>query len=145
VLKKKALTAVLTAAFVLGIGGMVFEPSEAHAAQAVWRCYWCGKKATTYSDAKGYAYAPSRAGCEASSATRKWCWYYGHGWICETGGTAPTDKTVYVCRDCGRIHVTIGNVNPPQLKCDNYPDSYHRWTDRGIKLYGKVKINNNKI
>ena len=72
-LKKKALTAVLTAAFVLGIGDMVtgpvsthehsqgdtcirsiFEPAAVHAASvsisntasahnSSWRCYWCGK------------------------------------------------------------------------------------------------------
>ena len=141
-LKKKALTAVLTAAFVFGIGGTVFEQSAAQAAQAVWRCYWCGKTATTSSGANGYAYAPSRDGCEASSATRKWSWYYGHGWICEAGPAAPSDKTVYVCKSCGRIHVTIGNADPPQVACDSYPDRNHRWTDRGIKLYGRVNLHN---
>ena len=135
-LKKKALTAVLTAAFVLGIGGMFFEPAVAHAAQATWRCWWCGKTVTTNADSKGYAYAPPRSGCGAKSATAKWGWYYGHGWICQSGRPAPTENTVYHCRDCLRIYITKGYTSPPEIKC---PNTYynHRWRDTDIKLYGK--------
>lgn len=150
VLKKKAFTAVLTAAFVFGIGGIVIdfdgahehEIGIAHAAQAFWRCYWCGKKATTNSTDNGYAYAPSRAGCPSESATKKWSWYYGHAWICEAGPALPSPYTVHVCRSCGRVHVTERNGEPPQVACDSYPDQAHRWTDRGIQLYGPVNIHN---
>lgn len=89
-LKKKALTAVLTAAFVLGIGGMVtdslgihehgqgetsiinrlFEPAVAHAVNpnggvAYWRCYWCGIKATSTAQPGRPAYPPNRKGYSA--------------------------------------------------------------------------------
>ena len=73
VLKKKALTAILTAALVFGIGGMTTDTFSVHehelgiahaAAEKVahWRCYWCGKTATTKASHSGMG-AKIMAGC----------------------------------------------------------------------------------
>ena len=136
-LKKKALTAVLTAAFVLGIGGMatelvsthehshIFEPVVAHAGaiservetlpQTLWKCYFCGYT-TTYVKYTGLganmrSYEPSRiqGGVGNEQCPHK---HYNHGgrhcWVW-VNGVPPVEKhsTYYYCTRCHEVDTTL--------------------------------------
>ena len=153
-LKKKALTAVLTAAMVLGIGGMVTETFSVHehetgiahaspfndrsitpakaavAKVAYWRCYWCGKTATTNSYNPGAqvprAYPPSKSErCDPSHGK-------GHGWV-HTGGVKPieTSRQVLECSYCKKVVTTSRWNGYSRLGCSKNKNG-HNWVDTGI-------------
>ncbi len=153
-LKKKALTVILTAALVFGIGGIstdTFNVHEhelgiAHAANpfsdqsvtpaksankvAYWRCYWCGKTANTSPYNSGAqtprAYPPSSSGpCVAG---------HQHGWVW-TGGISPylSQYEVLYCPQCKKVHKKLKNgVSAPQKGCSGNKGSYHHWNITGI-------------
>ena len=132
-LKKKALTAVLTAAFVLGIGGMatepvstrehcqgevsmhthIFEPAVAHAMEELttWRCYFCGKvtqNARRWRNVNGKveAYPPDIN----KEVGRELCPYQPkqiaghHGWVWVQGAPPVVEHwTLYYCRRCKEL------------------------------------------
>ena len=132
-LKKKALTAVLTAAFVLGIGGMatepvntrehcqgevsmhthIFEPAVAHAMEELttWRCYFCGKvtqNARRWRNVNGKveAYPPDIN----KEVGRELCPYQPkqiaghHGWVWVQGVPPVVEHwTLYYCRRCKEL------------------------------------------
>ena len=152
-LKKKALTAVLTAALVFGIGGMatdtftVHELGIANAANpfsdqrvtpaksvttkvAYWRCYWCGKNATTNSYNPGAqvprAYPPSKSErCDPSHGM-------GHGWVWR-GGVKPieTSRIVLQCSYCGKVVTTSQWNGYSRLGCSKNKNG-HNWVNTKI-------------
>ena len=144
-LKKKVLTAVLTAAFVLGIGGMVPETFSVHeheigiahaAAEKVahWRCYWCGKTATSKASHSGMG---ATADPPSSSSNGKCVSGHSHGWVFVEG--APPSPSRYVilhCRQCGKTYEKIntagGGSSAPQKGCSGNKGSYHYWINTGI-------------
>ena len=131
-LKKKALTAVLTAAFVLGIGGMatepvstrehcqgevsmhthIFEPAVAHATPQLttWRCYFCGK---TVQNARQWMVGTRMEAFPPSinkEAGRELCPYQPkqiaghHGWVWVQGVPPVVEHwTLYYCRRCKEL------------------------------------------
>ena len=108
-LKKKALTAVLTAALVFGIGGMLtdtfsvheHEVGIAHAAAekvAHWRCYWCGKTATSKpsSSAMGAKADPPSSYSNGSCVSG-----HSHGWVFVEGVSPYVSKyEILYCPQC---------------------------------------------
>ena len=136
-LKKKALAAILTAAFVLGIGGMVtesdsmhehshiFEPALAHAKvlsenkaplpQTLWSCYFCGTT-TPYVHYVGEGAAmrsrePGRieGGIGAEKCSHK---HYNNGgrhcWVW-VEGVPPVENhaTYYYCKRCNEVDTNL--------------------------------------
>ena len=139
-LKRKALTAVLTAALVFGIGGMEtdtfsvqgHEMGIAHAAAekvAHWRCYWCKKTATTKPSHSGMgakADPPSPYSNGACVAG------HNHGWVF-TGGVSPyvSKYEILYCPQCKKIFKKYktagGGVSAPQKGCSGNKGGYHHW------------------
>ena len=147
-LKKKALTAVLTMAFVLGIGGMATDSFGVHEHEtgiayaspfddrpvsvgkpatkvAYWKCYWCGKKAATKPYNPGAqtprAYPPSTSGACVSG--------HHHGWVW-TGGISPylSQYEILRCSQCKKMYKKLKNgVSAPQKGCSGNKGSYHHW------------------
>ena len=144
-LKKKALTAVLTAAFVLGIGGMVPETFSVHeheigiahaAAEKVahWRCYWCGKTATSKpsSSAMGAKADPPSSYSNGSCVSG-----HSHGWVFVEGVSPYVSKyEILYCPQCKKTfkkYKTAGGaVSAPQKGCSGNKGSYHHWLITGI-------------
>lgn len=139
-LKKTALTAVLTVAFVLGIGGMVndcggiyeHETGIAHAAPeklAKWMCHWCGIIDYTKSTVSEYG-----IGAREPRRTDK-CRYNPikggdglHGWIW-IGGDFRVEKfrTYYRCSRCKKISELHERGNLPDSSgCIN--NEKHLWS-----------------
>ena len=131
-LKKKVLTAVLTAAFVFGVGGMatepvstyehcqgevsmhthIFEPAVAYATPPLttWRCYFCGKVVQNARNwrvgSRTEAYPPS----QNTAAGSELCRYQPkqiaghHGWVWVQGVPPATEHwTLYYCRRCKEL------------------------------------------
>ena len=145
VLKKKALTAILTAALVFGIGGMTTDTFSVHehelgiahaAAEKVahWRCYWCGKTATTKASHSGmgakadppssYSNGPCKSG-------------HHHGWVFK-GGVPPyvSKYEILYCTQCKKTYKKIktagGGSSAPQKGCSGNKGSYHHWVITSI-------------
>ena len=158
-LKKKALTAVLTAAFVLGIGGLVtepvsthehgqgetsihsqlFEPAVAHAdrpVSAVWKCYWCGTvreytRPTISVNGKrvGSKEPKPTDGCPNNHLRGG---DGRHGWVW-VSGDPPVDnyKTYYRCQVCNIYSGKLDRGDPPVSSgCINH--GKHVWQATGI-------------
>ena len=136
-LKKKALTAVLTAALVFGIGGMLtdtfsvheHEVGIAHAAAekvAHWRCYWCGKTATSKpsSSAMGAKADPPSSYSNGSCVSG-----HSHGWVFVEGVSPYVSKyEILYCPQCKKVHKKLKNgVSAPQKGCSGNKGSYHHW------------------
>lgn len=132
-LKKKVLTAVLTAAFVFGVGGMatepvstrehcqgevsmhthIFEPAVAHAMEewTTWRCYFCGKVTQNVRkernvNGKMEAFPPDIN----KEVGRELCPYQPkqiaghHGWVWVQGVPPVVEHwTLYYCRRCKEL------------------------------------------
>ena len=144
-LKKKALTAVLTAALVFGIGGMLtdtfsvheHEVGIAHAAAekvAHWRCYWCGKTATSKpsSSAMGAKANPPSSYSNGSCVSG-----HSHGWVFVEGVSPYVSKyEILYCPQCKKTfkkYKTAGGaVSAPQKGCSGNKGSYHHWLITGI-------------
>ena len=144
-LKKKVLTAVLTAALVFGIGGMLtdtfsvheHEVGIAHAAAekvAHWRCYWCGKTATSKpsSSAMGAKADPPSSYSNGSCAPG-----HSHGWVFVEGVSPYVSKyEILYCPQCKKTfkkYKTAGGaVSAPQKGCTGNKGSYHHWLITGI-------------
>ena len=144
-LKKKALTAVLTAALVFGIGGMLtdtfsvheHEVGIAHAAAekvAHWRCYWCGKTATSKpsSSAMGAKADPPSSYSNGSCVSG-----HSHGWVFVEGVSPYVSKyEILYCPQCKKTfkkYKTAGGaVSAPQKGCSGNKGSYHHWVITGI-------------
>jgi hypothetical protein len=144
-LKKKALTAVLTAALVFGIGGMLtdtfsvheHEVGIAHAAAekvAHWRCYWCGKTATSKpsSSAMGAKADPPSSYSNGSCVSG-----HSHGWVFVEGVSPYVSKyEILYCPQCKKTfkkYKTAGGaVSAPQKGCSGNKGSYHHWLITGI-------------
>ena len=144
-LKKKALTAVLTAALVFGIGGMLtdtfsvheHEVGIAHAAAekvAHWRCYWCGKTATSKpsSSAMGAKADPPSSYSNGSCVSG-----HSHGWVFVEGVSPYVSKyEILYCPQCKKTfkkYKTAGSaVSAPQKGCSGNKGSYHHWLITGI-------------
>ena len=144
-LKKKALTAVLTAALVFGIGGMLtdtfsvheHEVGIAHAAAAKvahWRCYWCGKTATSKpsSSAMGAKADPPSSYSNGSCVSG-----HSHGWVFVEGVSPYVSKyEILYCPQCKKTfkkYKTAGGaVSAPQKGCSGNKGSYHHWLITGI-------------
>lgn len=144
-LKKKALTAVLTAALVFGIGGMLtdtfsvheHEVGIAHAAAekvAHWRCYWCGKTATSKpsSSAMGAKADPPSSYSNGSCVSG-----HSHGWVFVEGVSPYVSKyEILYCPQCKKTfkkYKTAGGaVSAPQKGCTGNKGSYHHWLITGI-------------
>lgn len=144
-LKKKALTAVLTAVLVFGIGGMLtdtfsvheHEVGIAHAAAekvAHWRCYWCGKTATSKpsSSAMGAKADPPSSYSNGSCVSG-----HSHGWVFVEGVSPYVSKyEILYCPQCKKTfkkYKTAGGaVSAPQKGCSGNKGSYHHWLITGI-------------
>ena len=144
-LKKKALTAVLTAALVFGIGGMLtdtfsvheHEVGIAHAAAekvAHWRCSWCGKTATSKpsSSAMGAKADPPSSYSNGSCVSG-----HSHGWVFVEGVSPYVSKyEILYCPQCKKTfkkYKTAGGaVSAPQKGCSGNKGSYHHWLITGI-------------
>ena len=144
-LKKKALSAVLTAALVFGIGGMLpgtfsvheHEVGIAHAAAekvAHWRCYWCGKTATSKpsSSAMGAKADPPSSYSNGSCVSG-----HSHGWVFVEGVSPYVSKyEILYCPQCKKTfkkYKTAGGaVSAPQKGCSGNKGSYHHWLITGI-------------
>lgn len=152
-LKKKVLTAALTAALVFGIGGVVtdtfsvqgHEMGIAHAANpfsdhtvtpaqsatkvAHWRCYWCGKTATTKPSHSGMG---AKADPPSPYSNGACVSGHNHGWVF-TGGVSPyvSKYEILYCPQCKKIfkkYKTAGGaVSAPQKGCSGNNGSYHHW------------------
>ena len=152
-LKKKALTALLTAALVFGIGGIVtdtfsvheHETGIAHASPfsdravtptksatqvAHWRCYWCYKTA----DTKPYNPGAQTPRANPPSSTGPCVAGHQHGWVW-VGGISPyiSQYEVLYCPQCKKVHKKLRNgVSAPQKGCSGNKGSYHHWNITGI-------------
>ena len=151
-LKKKALTAVLTVAFVLGIGGMVTDSFDVHDHEtgiayaspfddrpvsigkpatkvAYWRCYWCGKTATTKPSHSGMG---AKADPPSPYSNGACVSGHNHGWVF-TGGVSPyvSKYEILYCPQCKKIFKKYktagGGVSAPQKGCSGNKGGYHHW------------------
>jgi hypothetical protein len=144
-LKKKALTAVLTATLVFGIGGMLtdtfsvheHEVGIAHAAAekvAHWRCYWCGKTATSKPSSSAMG---AKADPPSSSSNGSCVSGHSHGWVFVEGVSPYVSKyEILYCPQCKKTfkkYKTAGGaVSAPQKGCSGNKGSYHHWLITGI-------------
>ena len=144
-LKKKALTAVLTAALVFGIGGMLTDTFSVHEHEvgiahaeakkvAHWRCYWCGKTATSKpsSSAMGAKADPPSSYSNGSCVSG-----HSHGWVFVEGVSPYVSKyEILYCPQCKKTfkkYKTAGGaVSAPQKGCSGNKGSYHHWLITGI-------------
>ena len=160
-LKKKALTAVLTAAFVLGIGGMVtgpvnahehsqgdtcirsiFEPAAVHAASwptAYWRCYWCGKTGTSVGSTNfgnGKEVRAREPNIRDEKCSHKHDEAGGrHMWVWVSGVPKVSDyNTYYYCRRCGELsgQCKPGAYPSHHKGCRLNKGGSHDWAPTGI-------------
>jgi choline dehydrogenase-like flavoprotein len=152
VLKKKALTAVLTVAFVFGIGGMATDSFDVHDHEtgiayaspfddrpvsigkpatkvAYWRCYWCGKTATTKPSHSGMG---AKADPPSPYSNGACVSGHNHGWVF-TGGVSPyvSKYEILYCPQCKKIFKKYktagGGVSAPQKGCSGNKGGYHHW------------------
>ena len=154
VLKKKALTAVLAAAFVFGIGGMatepvsihehshMFEPAVAHAASwptAYWRCYWCGKTGSSVGSAhfgNGKEVRAREPNTRDEKCPHKHDEAGGrHMWVWVSGVPKVSDYTTYYyCRRCNELsgRCKPGDYPSHHKGCRLNNGGSHDWTPTGI-------------
>ena len=159
VLKKKALTAVLTAAFVLGIGGMatesistheygqvdtcirgLFEPAVVHAAPyqlANWRCFCCGKTGQSTGNNFGNSKElRTREPNMEEKCPHKHDEANGkHLWVWVSGVPPVSDYTTYYyCRRCNEFSARRkpGNYPPHYKGCSLNNRGPHDWAPTGI-------------
>ena len=140
-LKKKALTAVLTAALVFGIGGMVtdtfsvheHEVGIAHAATKVahWRCYWCRKTATSNASHSGMG---AKADPPSAYSNGPCVSGHYHGWVFVEGAPPYVSQyEVLYCPQCKKVLKKLkSGVSAPQKGCPGNKGSYHHWLITGI-------------
>ena len=153
-LKKKALTAILTVAMVFGVGGMVTEPvsthehshifesAVAHAApdyHSIWRCYWCGKVLRSES---GHFVGPNEVFESREPRTlEEKCPHKHeqsggrHGWVWVSGYPHVKDyKTYYYCRRCNEVSGLRINGDVPihHKLCPANNGGSHDWAPTGI-------------
>ena len=149
-LKNKSLTVVLTAAFVLGIGGMATAASivvinngtgSARAANPTssWRCYWCGKvlnRGSQYvQDSKG-VWRSREPNTKNEKCPHRHEQAGGrHGWVW-VSGSPPVDNytTYFYCRRCGTLSGRQQKSNVPTYHkgCPANNGGSHDWAPTGI-------------
>ena len=145
-LKKKALAAVLTAAIVFGFGEMVPETFSVHeheigiahaAAESVahWKCYWCGKTATSkrakHTDQPSRAYPPT-----VDPRFFPCVPPHSHGWVWISGIPPYVSKRdVMVCTYCKMVRSKLKTEGIPRsikYGCPKNKGHEHHWIITGI-------------
>ena len=160
-LKKKALTAVLTAAFVFGIGGLatetvsthehshIFDPAVAHAEtlpKTLWKCYFCGYTAYNMqyyglgADMRSREPGRNKGGAGAEKCPHQ---HYNNGgrhcWVW-VEGVPPVENhsTYYYCTRCNEVGTVLckkGQMPAPGA-CRLNNGGPHNWAPTGIVKTG---------